>query len=76
MKANTILTRRRFSVWWEYARQWMFRTLVTKEDLKGEIGEVAKESTSQEILTAVQSAPVIPLTNDQVEAIINHVINS
>ena len=41
-----------------------------------ELNGVAKESTSQEILTAVQSAPVIPLTNDQVEAIINHVINS
>jgi hypothetical protein len=37
---------------------------------------VAQEATSQEILTAVQSAPVIPLTNEQVEAIINHVINS
>ena len=45
-------------------------------DWGDEPSETAKESTSKEILTAVQSAPVIPLTNDQVEAIINHVINS
>lgn len=45
-------------------------------DWGAEPSETAKESTSQEILTAVQSAPVIPLTNEQVEAIINHVINS
>ena len=45
-------------------------------EIGNKVNGVAKESTSQEILTAVQSAPVIPLTNDQVEAIINHVINS
>ena len=49
MKVSTILTRRRFSVWWEYARQWMFRTLVTKKDLKEEIGEVAKEISVQNV---------------------------
>lgn len=49
MKVSTILTRRRFSVWWEYARQWMFRTLVTKRDLKDEIGEVAKEISVQNV---------------------------
>ncbi len=46
------------------------------DEVEEKIDGVAKETTSQEILTAVQSVPIIPLTEDQKNAIINHVINS
>ncbi len=76
-----ILTYRRWSYTLHLFRRWLSNKFsAIKIDLTPVEEKldttVAQESTSQEILTAVQSVPAIPLTNDQVETIINHVINS
>ena len=82
-----ILSTRRFALWTRELRRWLSAKfdsisidLTPVEEKLDEVEEkidgVAKETTSQEILTAVQSVPIIPLTEDQKNAIINHVINS